>query len=55
MSVNWDAAVKNLIADPAHAATLARMRKKFADWRTFTKDADIHPSKIPRRTLPKQP
>ena len=43
-------AVKNLIADPAHATTLARMRGEFADWRTFTKDAGIHPGKIPRRT-----
>ena len=42
--------VKNLINDPAHAETLARMRKEFTDWRTFTKDADVHPSTIPRRT-----
>lgn len=40
----------DLEADPAHATTLARMRKEFADWRTFTKDADIHLGKIPRRT-----
>ncbi len=42
-------AVKNLVNDPAHAEALARMRKEFADWRAFTKDADIHPRKIPRR------
>jgi N-sulfoglucosamine sulfohydrolase len=31
-------AVKNLVNDPAHAATLARLRKEFANWRAFTKD-----------------
>jgi N-sulfoglucosamine sulfohydrolase len=29
-------AVKNLINDPAHAKTLARLRKEFTQWRTFT-------------------
>jgi len=33
-------AVKNLINDPAHAETLARMRTEFTNWRTFTKDND---------------
>jgi len=33
-------AVKNLINDPAHAQTLARMRIEFTNWRTFTKDND---------------
>lgn len=47
--------VKNLINDSAQAETLARMRKEFAEWRTFTKDADVHPSTIPRRTAPAKP
>ena len=42
--------VKNLIADPAHAATLAQMRKEFADWRKATDDRDVHPKTIARRT-----
>lgn len=33
-------AVKNLINDAAHAETLARLRKEFTTWRTFTKDND---------------
>jgi arylsulfatase A-like enzyme len=33
-------AVKNLINDAAHAETLARLRKDFTTWRTFTKDND---------------
>ena len=33
-------AVKNLINDPAHAETLAKLRKEFAEWRSFTKDND---------------
>ena len=41
--------VKNLVNDPASADTLARMRKEFADWRAFSKDADVHPKTIPRR------
>lgn len=43
-------AVKNLIADPAHADTLARLRKEFADWRKATNDRNVHPKTIPRRT-----
>jgi hypothetical protein len=31
-------AVKNLVNEPAHAATLARLRIEFANWRAFTKD-----------------
>ena len=42
-------AVKNLVADPAHADTLARMRKEFAEWRTATDDHDVHPKTISRR------
>ena len=42
-------AVKNLIAAPAHADTLARLRKEFADWRTFSEDADVHPKTTTRR------
>jgi arylsulfatase A-like enzyme len=33
-------AVKNLVNDAAHAGTLARLRKEFTTWRTFTKDDD---------------
>ena len=43
-------AVNNLIGDPAFAETVAQMRVEFASWRTFSKDSDIHPSRIPRRT-----
>jgi hypothetical protein len=43
-------AVKNLINDPAHAATLGLMRKEFADWQQFSHDSGIHPKQIPRRT-----
>ncbi len=42
--------VHNLISDQAHAEALARMRAEFAQWRTATADADVHPSQIPRRT-----
>ena len=42
-------AVKNLIADPAHAATLARLRQEFADWHQATGDRDVHPKTISRR------
>jgi N-sulfoglucosamine sulfohydrolase len=43
-------AVKNLITDPAHAATLGLMRKEFADWQQFSHDSGIHPKLITRRT-----
>jgi N-sulfoglucosamine sulfohydrolase len=43
-------AVKNLIADLAHADALALLRKEFADWRQATGDHDVHPKTIPRRT-----
>jgi len=33
-------AVKNLVTDPAHAETLAKLRQEFTTWRTFTKDTD---------------
>ena len=42
--------VKNLIADPAQANTLARLRQEFADWRQATGDRDVHPKTIARRT-----
>ncbi len=42
-------AVNNLIADPAHAENLARLRKEFAEWRRVTKDQDVHPKTIHRR------
>ena len=42
-------AVKNLIADPAHADTLARLRQEFAAWRQATGDRDVHPKTISRR------
>ena len=32
--------MKNLINDPAHAETLAKLREEFNQWRTFTKDND---------------
>ncbi len=43
-------AVKNLVDDPAHGKTLARLRGEFAAWRKATDDRDIHPKLIPRRT-----
>ena len=46
-------AVKNLIADAAHAETLARLRKEMADWRKATNDRDVHPKTILRRTTEK--
>jgi N-sulfoglucosamine sulfohydrolase len=33
-------AVKNLIADPSHAETLAKLRQEFTVWRTLTHDTD---------------
>ena len=42
-------AVKNLIAEPSHEETLARMRQEFADWRKATGDRDVHPKTLPRR------
>ena len=33
-------AVKNLVNDPAHAETLAKMRAEMKHWRTCTKDTD---------------
>jgi len=41
--------VKNLIADSAHADTLARLRKELAEWRQATDDRDVHPKTVPRR------
>ena len=41
--------VKNLIGDPDHAETLARMRNEFTEWRIYTNDRDIHPRLIPSR------
>ena len=43
-------AVNNLISEPAFAETVLRMRVEFASWRTFSKDSDMHPSRIPRRS-----
>ncbi|MBA4016498.1 MAG: hypothetical protein C0483_04865 [Pirellula sp.] len=40
-------AVKNLVNDPAHAETLARLRQEFTQWRKFTKDDD-QPFELPR-------
>lgn len=34
-------AVKNLVDDAGHAEALARLRREFSAWRTFTKDADM--------------
>ncbi len=42
-------AVKNLITDPAHTETLARLRKEFAAWRKATDDRDARPKTIARR------
>ncbi len=41
-------AVKNLIADAAHAETLARLRKEMAEWRKATNDPDVHPKTLRR-------
>lgn len=41
--------VKNLIDDPDHAATLARMKNEFTEWRIYSNDRDIHPRLIPSR------
>ncbi len=42
-------ALKNLASEPAHAATLERMRSQMNHWRTFTNDASVHPRTIKRR------
>jgi arylsulfatase A-like enzyme len=48
-------AVKNLVNDPAHAATLATLRAEMKHWREFTADRDIHPREIKRRTAKTTP
>ncbi len=42
--------VKNLVDSPEQADVLARLRLEFKYWRKATGDADVHPSKITRRT-----
>jgi N-sulfoglucosamine sulfohydrolase len=42
-------AVKNLIADPAHASRLTVLREAMKHWRESTADRDVHPKTIPRR------
>lgn len=42
--------VINLVDSPEQADVLARLRLEFKYWRKATGDADVHPSKITRRT-----
>jgi N-sulfoglucosamine sulfohydrolase len=43
-------AVKNLAEAPEHAATLKRMQAEMKKWRELTRDSDVHPRSIARRT-----
>lgn len=48
-------AVKNLINDPAHAETLAKLRQEFTTWRRFTKDNDLPFGSKPAAKRPIKP
>lgn len=48
-------AVKNLVADSTQQDTLKRLRQELDQWRTFSKDSNVHPSQIPRRTKAAKP